>query len=148
MKINYKKIFKKNLLNVLKDVLQNIEEKGLTNNQSLYITFITNHSKVLIPSWLKKKYPDEMTIVIQYEYYNLKLRKNNFSIGLSFDNIKTDLTIDYESVISFADPEANFGLKFINKELDQSKKRNIKKKSLQTKQKNNIIEFKNYKKIN
>ena len=141
--IEYQNILDRNMLNVIKDILINIRDKGLLNNNHLYITFSTNHKNVKLPNWLKQKYPDEMTIVIQHEYYDLKINKNNFSVSLSFDNIKTNLTIGYNSIISFADPSANFGLilqknktnKKINKNLD-SKKTN----------KDNVINFSNYKK--
>jgi len=78
--IEYQKILDKNMLNVLKDILKNIKDNGLSNNNHLYITFLTNHKNVELPNWLKQKYPQEMTIIIQYEYYNLEIHKNNFSI--------------------------------------------------------------------
>ena len=139
MKIDYQHIFKKNIINILVDVLKTIEENGLSKGHHLYITFQTNHNKVLIPKWLKDKYPKEMTIVIQYEFYNLKVKKDKFLIGLSFNDIKANLEINYESVISFADPYANFGLKLIDKE-------KYKKSMTKNKKSNNIIDFKNYKK--
>ena len=148
MKIDYQNILKKNMINVLKDVLKNIEENGLKEGHHLYITFITNNPKVSLPRWLKEKYPNEMTVVIQYEYYHLTVNEDNFSIGLSFNDVKADLVINYESIISFADPFANFGLKLINKEpLNKNIKKNTKKKN-KTKKTNNVIDFKTYKKIN
>ena len=89
-----------------------------------------------------------MTIVIQYEYYYLIVNKYNFSIELSFNDVKANFVIDYESIISFADPFANFGLKLINKEpLNKPIKNNTKKKN-KTKKTNNVIDFKTFKKIN
>ena len=141
--IDYQKILNQNMLNVLKDILKNIKENGLNNNNHLYITFLTNHKNNEIPNWLKQKYPEEMTIVIQYEYYNLEINNDNFSILLSFNDFKTKLVIDYNSIVSFADPSANFGLilqknkiqKKVNKKLEKSEPK-----------KNNIINFSNYKK--
>ena len=141
--IEYQKILDKNVLNVLKDILKIINKYGLSNNNHLYITFLTNHKNNEIPNWLKKKYPEEMTIVIQYEYYNLEINNDNFSILLSFNDFKTKLVIDYNSIVSFADPSANFGLilqknkiqKKVNKKLEKSEPK-----------KNNIINFSNYKK--
>ena len=84
-----------------------------------------------------------MTIVIQYEYYNLKVNKNNFSISLSFNDIKTNLTIDYKSIVSFADPSVNFGL-ILQKNKSQKKlKRNLDNKKSKE---GNVINFSNYKK--
>tara|TARA_Y100001958_G_C20907996_1_gene327308 strand:- start:209 stop:640 length:432 start_codon:yes stop_codon:yes gene_type:complete len=141
--IEYQKILNKNMLNVLKDILINIRDDGLSNNNHLYITFLTNHKNVELPKWLKQKYPDEMTIVIQYEYNDLKVNKNNFSISLSFQDIMVNLIIDYDSILSFADPSANFGLILqknkIKKRVKQDSK--INKSSM-----NNIINLSNYKK--
>ena len=141
--IEYQKILNKNMLNVFKDVLKNIRDNGLSNNNHLYITFLTNHKNVELPNWLKQKYPQEMTIVVQYEYYDLKINNNNFSISLSFNDIQTNLTIDYNAIISFADPSANFGL-ILQKNKTQKK---LKKSSENKKtKKNNVINFSNYKK--
>ena len=141
--IKYQKILDKNMLNVFKDILINIRDKGLSNNNHLYITFFTNHKNVKLPNWLKQKYPEEMTIVIQYEYYDLQINKNNFSISLSFNDIKTNLIIDYDSIISFADPSANFGL-ILKKNVSQKKlDKNIDSKNSKN---NNVINFSNYKK--
>ena len=140
MKINYNKILRDNMLNVFKEVLLNIEENGLQDGHHIYITFDTNNTKVKIPKWLKEKHPNEMTIVIQYEYWNFIIKKNLFNIGLSFNNIKTDLTIPYASLISFADPHANFGLRLAE---EQKNKKQIKSKiNKANKKKNNILEFK------
>ena len=131
------------MINVFKDTLKNIRDNGLSNNNHLYITFITNHKNVELPNWLKQKYPEEITIVIQYEYYNLEVNKKFFSISLSFDDVKADLKIDFNSIVSFADPSANFGL-ILQKNITQKK---VNKKLLDNEsKKNNVINFSNYKK--
>ena len=147
MKIKYSEILNKNMINVFKDVLKEIETNGLQQGHHLYITFNTNNKKLKMPVWLKEKHPKEITIVIQYEYWNFKVKKNNFTIGLSFNNIKTNLNIPFETVISFADPYANFGLKLIqqenNDDLKKIKPKTIIKKREQIIQnENNVIEFK------
>ena len=141
--IEYQKILDKNMLNVFKEILINIRDKGLSNNNHLYVTFFTNHENVKLPNWLRQKYPDEMTIVIQYEYYDLEINKNDFSISLSFNDIKTNIKIDYNSIISFADPSANFGL-ILQKNKIQKKVN--KKKENKNPIKNNVINFSNFKK--
>ena len=148
MKIDYSKLLKNNMINVFKDVLKFIEKNDLIENHHLYITFKTDNEDVIIPGWLKKKFPNEMTIIIQYEYWNFKVAKNNFNITLSFNNIKSDLTIPFNSVISFADPYANFGLKLIDNEINDKKiKKNKEKKSKDKNHKqNNIIDFNKFKK--
>ena len=147
MKINYSKILKKNMINVLKDVLTNIKKNGLQKGHHLYITFKTNDKKVIIPQWLSDKFPIEMTIVIQYEYWNYDIANDHFKITLSFNDIKTDLSIPFSSVISFADPYANFGLKLIQHKVTDNK--NKTKQKLKTKEylkRNNIIDLNKFRK--
>ena len=141
--IEYQKILDKNMLNVFKDILNNIKDKGLLNNNHLYVTFFTNHENVKLPNWLKQKYPDEMTIVIQHEYYDLEINENNFSITLSFNNIKTNLKIDYSSIVSFADPSANFGLILKANRIQPKVNKKVEKNKSN---KNNVINFSNFKK--
>ena len=141
--IEYQKILNRNMLNVFKDILKDINDKGLSNNNQLYITFLTNHKNVELPNWIKQKYPNEMTIVIQYEYYNLQLNNNDFSITLSFNDIKTKLKIGYNSILSFADPSANFGLILKKNNTQKKIKRDLKTKKLQD---DNVINFESYKK--
>tara|TARA_B100000989_G_C19460180_1_gene435857 strand:+ start:215 stop:646 length:432 start_codon:yes stop_codon:yes gene_type:complete len=141
--IAYQRILNKNMLNVFIDILKNIKENGLLNNNHLYITFLTNHKGVDIPNWLKKQYPEEITIILQYEFYNLEVNKKKFSITLSFNDIKADLIIDYNAIISFADPSANFGLVL---QKNKIQKKIIKNLENDISKKNNIIDFSNYKK--
>ena len=143
--IDYQKILNKNLLNVFIDVLKNIESNGLDGKTQLYITFKTDYYKNIVPEWLLAKYPDEMTIVIQYEYYHLIVHESFFNIGLSFNNIKTDLKISFDSIISFADPSNNFGLTY--QFIDSKKKKNeILKKNKNEDENSNIIKLTNFKK--
>ena len=94
-----------------------------------------------------------MTIVVQNEYYHLSVKKNYFAIGLSFNNIKTDLKIPFTSIISFVDPSAKFGLNYqVNESvnIDQNKiaKKINKTQTRKVKNKNssNVIIFSKYKK--
>ena len=147
--IEYQKILNKNLLNVFIEILKEIENQGLDGNNHLYVTFATNNSKTSVPNWLFQKYPNEMTIVIQHEYYHLSVNKKNFNIGLSFNNKKCDLKISFDSIISFADPSSNFGLNYqFNKTTVQNDKKTLikKKKYVKKKISSNVINFSNYKK--
>ena len=147
--IQYQKILNKNLLNVFIEILKEIEKKGLDGKNHLYVTFATNNPETSVPDWLLQKYPSEMTIVIQYEYYHLSVNKKNFNIGLSFNNKKCDLIIPFDSIISFADPSSNFGLNYqFNKTTVQNNKKTLvkKKKSIKKKNPSNVINFSNYKK--
>jgi len=147
--IQYQKILNKNLLNVFIEILKEIEKKGLDSKNHLYVTFATNNPKTSVPDWLLQKYPSEMTIVIQHEYYHLSVNKKYFNIGLSFNNKKCDLKIPFDSIISFADPSSNFGLHYqFNKTTVEDYKKTLveKKKSVKKKKSSNVINFTNYKK--
>ena len=147
--MQYQKILNKNLLNVFIEILKEIEKKGLDSKNHLYVTFATNNPETSVPDWLLQKYPSEMTIVIQYEYYHLSVNKKNFNIGLSFNNKKCDLIIPFDSIISFADPSSNFGLNYqFNKTTVKDDKKTLveKKKSVKKKKSSNVINFSNYKK--
>jgi len=143
MKIKYKEILQKNMINVLKDVLKEFSKNIRMNGHHLYITLDTTNKKLIIPNWLKKKYSKEITIVIQHEYWNLKIYKEKFNVMLSFNDIKINLSIPFNSVISFTDPYANFGLKIKAQELEVSKIKNEK-----LNKKNNVIDFSKFKKLN
>ena len=149
MKIDYQQILKKNMINVLKDVLKVIENDNLIEGHHLYITFNTENKKVILPKWLKKKHPKEMTIVLQYEYSNLKVLEEKFEILLSFNDIKVNLSIPFISIISFADPFANFGLKIINENnLTTLRQKKGKTNNKINKKKDNVIDFTKFKKSN
>ena len=95
----------------------------------------------MMSEWLRSKYNKKMTIVIQYEYWNLHVKKDQFSIMLSFDDIKEKIVIPFNSIISFVDPSANFGLK-----IKEDKINIIKQKKKSKTKKSKIIQLKNYKK--
>lgn len=151
--INYQNILNKNLLKVFIEIIKEIETNGLSGSNHLYVTFATKNSNTLVPEWLLEKYPTEMTIVVQNEYYHLTVKKNYFTIGLSFNNTKTDLKISFESIISFVDPSVNFGLNYhFNKSTNVDNNKKIKKvekilkKKVKSKKLSNIISFSKYKK--
>ena len=146
---DYQKILNNNLLNVCVDILKDIEKNGLDGNNHLYITFKTNNLKNIVPNWLLQKYPKEMTIVIQHEYSHLIVNKDDFNIGLSFNNKKSDLKISFDSITSFADPSVNFGLNYqfnkYDKEIVKKKKKGLKNKEKEY-DASNVINFSNFKK--
>ena len=141
--IDYQKILNQNMIRVLKDILNYISLNGYSDENHLYITFSTKNNDTKIPMWLRKKYPEEMTIVIQYEYYELKVEEDYFKITLSFNNIKTQLKINYNSVISFADPYSNFGLILKNKKIQTNLRNKTHEKKLN---KNNVLDLSKYRK--
>ncbi len=89
-------------------------EHGLPGGHHFYVTFRTDHPNTVIPNRLKAQYPREMTIVLQHQFWDLKVDEaaEEFSVGLSFGGVPTTLHVPLGAVIAFADPEVHFGLQF------------------------------------
>lgn len=100
------------LRRVVTDTLKLVAERGLPGGHHFYISFLTQHPGVQIPQHLHETYPKEMTIVLQYQYYGLVVSEQNFSVTLSFNNVKERLTIPFAAITTFADPSVNFALQF------------------------------------
>jgi len=110
--LNYEKILKDSLKAVLREVLKITEEQGLPGSHHFFITLDTTHLGVIIDKSLKLAYPEELTIVIQHQFWDLEVNEKFFEISLSFDGKKQHLHIPFEAVTAFTDPHANFGLQF------------------------------------
>ncbi|MFY9287460.1 MAG: ClpXP protease specificity-enhancing factor SspB [Alphaproteobacteria bacterium] len=100
------------LRDVVRETLATVAQNGLPGEHHFYITFLTNYPGVEIPDYLRKQYADEMTIVLQYQFFGLKLEDDTFGVTLSFNNVKERLRIPIEAITTFADPSVNFALQF------------------------------------
>lgn len=98
------------LRSVIKKTLTHVAAHGLPGDHHFYISFQTQDKGVQIPGRLRAQHPNDMTIVMQYQFDQLVADEDAFSVSLSFGGIKERLTIPYASVISFADPSVNFAL--------------------------------------
>lgn len=94
------------------EALSVVAEHGLPGDHHFYISFATAHPGVDIPDWLRARHPKEMMIVLQYEFSELAVTKDRFSVLLSFDNQPVTLVVPFDAVLQFADPSAEFGLRF------------------------------------
>ncbi|MGI9461873.1 MAG: ClpXP protease specificity-enhancing factor SspB [Alphaproteobacteria bacterium] len=115
--IDYDAIVAKQLRAVIPAVLKKLLDKNKNATETpsphyFYITFATKAKGVVMPSYLKHQYPDEMTIVLQYQFWNLTIKEENFSVVLSFGKTPAAITIPYHAVIQFSDPAVNFMLRF------------------------------------
>lgn len=110
--IRYDILVQEALRAVMRKVLAEVARTGLPGNHHFFITFMTNAPGVRISSRLQERYPDQMTIVIQYQYWDLKVTETGFEIGLSFSDIPEKLEIPFSAVRGFYDPSANFELEF------------------------------------
>jgi uncharacterized protein len=110
--LHYDRLVEAALKGVVRSALLIVAREGLPGNHHFYITFGTRSENVVIPPYLREKYPDEMTIVLQYQFLNLRVEDEYFSVGLSFNNVLEQLIIPFDAVTGFADPSVKFGLQF------------------------------------
>jgi len=110
--IDYASLVEKALLRVVHDVLGMVAEHGMPGRHHLYITFRTDHPGVVMDDALHARYPSEMTIVLQHEYWGLEVSEDRFAVTLSFNSVSQRLDVPLEAVTVFADPSVEFGLQF------------------------------------
>ncbi len=100
------------LRSVLRETLTIVTEHGLPGAHHLFITFRTGSEGVELADYLQARYPEEMTIVLQHEYWGLEVTEEGFTVTLSFSNRHERLVIPFAAVTAFADPSVRFGLQF------------------------------------
>lgn len=110
--IRYDNLIETALREVVYQAMSGIVQTGLPGDHHFYISFLTKAPGVEIPEYLKEKYPDEMTIVLQHQFFGLTVTPETFSVMLSFNNVKERLTIPFAAITTFADPSVNFALQF------------------------------------
>jgi hypothetical protein len=111
--IPYDEIVQEALRAVVGRVLSQVgSTDALPGDHHFYITFKTQANGVVIPPHLVAKFPDEMTIVLQNRYWDLKVADDHFSVGLSFNQVPSTLVIPYSAITAFVDPSVDFGLQF------------------------------------
>jgi uncharacterized protein len=110
--IRYDLLAQDALRGVIQRVLAHVQRDGLPGEHHLYIAFDTRAPGVLISKRLKEQYPEEMTIVLQYQFWDLLVSNDRFEVKLSFSNIPERLVVPFNAVKVFYDPSVQFGLQF------------------------------------
>ena len=110
--LRYDRMVESALRGVVREALAQVAEKGLPGDHHFYLTFVTNHRGVAIPDYLRQKYPQEMTIVLQHQFFGLEVCEDRFSVSLSFSSKTERLVIPLAAITTFADPSVNFALQF------------------------------------
>lgn len=110
--LRYDKFIEDALRGVVRTALQSAAEHGLPGAHHFYITFHTTHPDVDIPDRLHLQYPDQMTIVLQHQYWGLEVEDSLFRVTLSFNKMQERLTIPFAAITGFSDPSVQFGLQF------------------------------------
>jgi hypothetical protein len=110
--IRYDILAQEALRGVMRKVLAEVARTGLPGNHHFFITFLTGAPGVRISSRLRERYPEQMTIVIQFQYWDLKVTDTGFEVGLSFSDVPEKLEVPFSAVRGFYDPSVNFELEF------------------------------------
>jgi hypothetical protein len=109
---HYDKMVEQALRGVIRDVLARVAKEGLKSAHHFYIGFATQAPGVVIPPRLLERFPSEITIILQHQFWDLKVDDETFSVSLSFDKQVEKLTIPFVAIKSFADPSVEFALAF------------------------------------
>ena len=110
--LQYNRIVEDALRSVVRTSLEQVATYGLPGDHSLYVTFDTGFPEVDIPERLHAQYPEEMTVVLEHQFWDLNVTEDFFEVTLSFNRRRERLFVPWEAVTSFADPSVPFGLKF------------------------------------
>lgn len=112
--IPYDEIVQEALRAVVGRVLGQVVDLGgtLPGNHHFYITFKTGAPGVVVPTHLRERFPDEMTIVLQNKFWDLSVESDRFHVSLSFNQLPAKLTIPFSAITAFVDPAVDFGLQF------------------------------------
>jgi len=145
--IDYGALLNEAMYEVIRNALHYVEDDCLPGEHFFKISFLTNFRGVKISDVLRQQYPNDLTIVLQYQFINLIVEEDRFSVTLSFNNRKERICVPYQAILSFSDPSTNIELSFIpiqeedqiyrdsNLSLDMKQS----KDSISLKQKDNVL---------
>jgi hypothetical protein len=104
------------LRGVVRRVLRQVADKGLPGSHHFYISFRSTDPGVRLPDYLRAKYPEEMTIVLQHQYWDLIIAEDFFEVTVSFNKQQERIKVPFAALSAFVDPSVRFGLQFDRKE--------------------------------
>ncbi len=110
-KIDYPAILQDALRGAVRQVLEQVAEYGLPGEHHFYIGFRTGFPGVEVPRFLRDQYPEEVTIILQHQFWGLEVTSEVFSVLLAFGGTRQRVTVPFAALTAFADPAADFGLR-------------------------------------
>ncbi|MCB2110826.1 SspB family protein [Albidovulum sp.] len=114
--IDYGNLMHRAMRGLIHDVLSDIEQTGLPGEHHFFITFDTRHPMAELADWLRERYPEEMTVVMQHWYDGLAVDDDGFAVTLNFGDTPEPLYIPFDAIRTFVDPSVEFGLRFETQE--------------------------------
>ncbi|KCV81797.1 hypothetical protein ATO10_10640 [Actibacterium atlanticum] len=116
--IEYGQLMHSAMRGLIRKVLTDVAQNGLPGEHHFFITFDTTDPDAALADWLRERYPEEMTVVIQHWFENLEVDEDGFSITLNFGNSPEPLYIPLDAIRTFVDPSVEFGLRFETQDED------------------------------
>lgn len=110
--IDYGNLMHHAMRGLIQQVLTEVREHGLPGAHHFFVTFDTTHPGARLADWLKERYPNEMTVVMQHWFEDLEVTDDGFSVTLNFGDAPENLYVPYDSILTFVDPSVEFGLRF------------------------------------
>lgn len=110
----YETMIEEALRGMVRRVLKMVQKDGLPGDHHLYLTFRTDAEGVDVSEAIRGRWPEEMTIVLQHQFWDLEVYAERFSVTLSFADVPQKLGIPYAAITAFADPSVKFGLQFMH----------------------------------
>ncbi len=110
--IGYNALVENGLRTVVREALRRVAEEGWPGTHHAYLTFRTGAPGVAVPDFLRQRYPEELTIVLQHQFWGLEVGEESFSVTLSFNKVGQRITVPFAALTSYADPSIKFGLQF------------------------------------
>jgi uncharacterized protein len=112
MAIDYQSLIDEAMLAIVRKILLDTQDNGLAEDQCFYISFRTDYPEVILSKQVRQRYPKEITIVLQYQYKNLQVLEDRFSVNIAFNSIPETIEIPFSALTGFVDPSVNFSLQF------------------------------------
>lgn len=112
--INYNILIEKAMRDVIKYALKKVQKENLSKNYCFMFQINTKHKGLVLPIYVKKHYPEEITLILQHQFENLEVKNNSFSVNLSFSGNIENVVIPFGSILLFSDQEAGLELRFDN----------------------------------
>lgn len=110
--LHYPSLIDNAMRGAVRDVMKRVQTTGLPGDHHFYISFLTQFPGVKMSEQLKSRYPKEITIVMQHQYWDFKVEDAQFGVTLSFGGVPEKLVVPYAAMTAFADPSVKFGLQF------------------------------------
>jgi hypothetical protein len=117
--IDYPQLIDSAMRGMVRDVLRDASKNGLPGEHHFFVSFKTDFPGVSVSEQIKSRYPQEMTIVLQHQFWDFKVEDARFTVTLSFGGVPEKLVIPYAALTAFADPSVKFGLQFTHLDVSE-----------------------------